>query len=286
MHRLVLCLLFLLGNTAALVAQQTAKELEAFHPAVKSYELLPGVLATPKFRTDDHICEMALQKRLVSRNGIQLDGYMPEGLVDMVVDMATGRGGNMKGYRDKGVITLAGDAKTTTFKLDDFSVEVTERNKNPQGGPTLVVVKWTNWPCSKEPEKDRKQFRAPFELLPGYRMTAGWGIEDGPYGKVWKDGGPTIEYSFDMLGTSDVDSIDKDQEVWREEQTSGINHFVCVFTRSQELVVTLTGPTLANFRAKIRNQRELAEVLLIVLSVDRSSGYPVDPSKVDIIPRK
>jgi len=284
-HKLALCLLFFFGTSAALVAQQTAKELDALRPAGKSYELFPGVLATPRFRADDHICEMALQKQLVSRNGIQLDGYMPEGFVQMAVEMATGYGGNLK-YQDKGVVTLTADAKTTTYKLDDFSVAVTERSKNPQAGPTVVIVKWTNWPCSKEPEKDRKQVRAPFQLLPGYRMTAAMGLEDGPYGKVWKNGGPTIEYNFDRYGSSDVASIQKDQEVWREEQTSGINHFVCVFTRSRELVITLNGPTLANFRAEIHDQRELAEVLLIILSVDRINGYPVDPSKVDIIPRK
>jgi hypothetical protein len=95
---------------------------------------------------------------------------------------------------------------------------------------------------------------------------------------------PTIDYWFNLRASPDVESIPKDQEVWREVQTSGINRFVFVYTRSQELVVSMIYPTIGGFRVKIHNQKDLADALLTILSTDLSRGYPIDPTKIVPMP--
>jgi hypothetical protein len=278
MVRLVLALLSLLGVPAALLAQQTMKEWDAFHTSVTSYEVFPDVLMTAKFTADDEVCEMMFQKQVFTKDGIRLDTYMPESLVKIIVRPWLTR--DLEETKSK--VVLTGGVKTITYLYDYATIVVTERSKNPQSGPTVVVFKWTNRTCrNPKSESGPKEFRSPVNLLSGYRMTALPGFEDGPFGKIWKDGALTIDYGFDLYGQAETDSIPKDQDLWREEQTIGIYHFVCVYTRSQELVVTLNRPTLANFRAKIRNQQDLTEVLLTILSTDRFRGYPIDPSRVD-----
>jgi hypothetical protein len=60
----------------------------------------------------------------------------------------------------------------------------------------------------------------------------------------------------------------------------GENNFVCVYTRSDELVVRVSGRYIANFHAKIQSQKDLAEVLLTILTLDPGHGYPTDPSVI------
>jgi len=131
-----------------------------------------------------------------------------------------------------------------------------------------------------------KDNHVPVRLLPGYKITGYAGFEGDIHGKIWKDGGPTIEYSLvDLYAGDTAGTIPKDQQLWREEQTVGPNHFVCVYTRSNELVVTFSQRAIANFRAKIRDHKDLAEVLLIVLTLDVQNGYELDPSMI-IDPQK
>jgi hypothetical protein len=74
----------------------------------------------------------------------------------------------------------------------------------------------------------------------------------------------------------------QDQVVWRRDEKIGDREFISIYTRSDELVIGVGGhwPPPANFRAKTRNQQELAEVLLMFLSYDPFHGYNADPSAI------
>jgi hypothetical protein len=52
---------------------------------------------------------------------------------------------------------------------------------------------------------------------------------------------------------------------------------VCVFPGSNHIIVSFGPGRLANFSARISNQKDLAEVLLMALSFDEEHGYAVDP---------
>jgi hypothetical protein len=122
--------------------------------------------------------------------------------------------------------------------------------------------------------------RVPLRLLPGYKFKSGPVLEGGSFGAISKVDGPTIDFEVNPYATVAVDSIPKNQLLWREEQFVGKNHFVCVYTRADEIVITVPGPYLANFRAKIHSQKDLADVLLMVLTFDPTNGYPIDPSAI------
>jgi hypothetical protein len=125
-----------------------------------------------------------------------------------------------------------------------------------------------------------KDNRVPFRLLPGYRITGSAGFEGDLHGEIWRDNGPTIRYDIDMAAADDAGSIPKEQQLWSQSQTVGGNKFICVYTRSEELVVRVSGRYIANFHAKIRDEKALAEVLLTILTLDPAPGYVVDPSMI------
>ena len=53
--------------------------------------------------------------------------------------------------------------------------------------------------------------------------------------------------------------------VWRTEQIVGGRKVVCIYTKSNELLITFPG-AMANFYAKVRTQRDVADMMLMVLT--------------------
>ena len=124
---------------------------------------------------------------------------------------------------------------------------------------------------------------APLALLPGYKMQISAGI-DSSAGKIWKDGGPTIDVEF-CCGFGDMaESIDKRQVLWREDQMIDGQPVACVYTKSRELIVSYPRRA-ANFRAKIRNEKDLSEMLLMVLTYDPYKAHSVEPGAIVASPK-
>lgn len=121
--------------------------------------------------------------------------------------------------------------------------------------------------------------RFPLRLLPGYKLQAAAGYDNGPTGKIWKENGPTINFHMGPYFPEETESIKKDQILWREEQIINGQSFTCVYTKSADLVISHQPLPVANFRAKIHSQQELAEILLMVLTFE-PKGYLVDPNAI------
>lgn len=143
-----------------------------------------------------------------------------------------------------------------------------------------LIVAATPTAHGVDPEKEEWKSRSPIHLLPEYRIQVRSDFEGGVHGKIWKQGGPSIAFDVDIYTPSAVDSVEKGQIAWREEQSETPGHVICIYTKSKDLLITFGGPRPANFRSKIRGQRDLAEVLLMVLTFEPINGYPVDPSAI------
>jgi len=115
-------------------------------------------------------------------------------------------------------------------------------------------------------------------LLPGYKMRVFSGI-DSEAGPIREPGGPTNDVEFGCGLGNRAAAIDPSQVLWREEQTMNGQRVGCVFTRSDHFIVSFVSGHLANFSARIRDQKDLAEVLLMALSfdLDEEQGYELDP---------
>jgi hypothetical protein len=121
--------------------------------------------------------------------------------------------------------------------------------------------------------------RSPVRLLPGYKIQLLSAI-DSLGGTIWKDRG--LRITFDIGGHFGVeaDSIDKNDIVWREEQVVSGQQLICVYTKAHHLVVSF--PQLnSNFESKVRSERDVAEMLLMVSTYDQKFPYPTGPENTE-----
>ena len=114
-----------------------------------------------------------------------------------------------------------------------------------------------------------EELRQVMELLPGYQVRLRPGI-DSIGGDLWKDRGLTIHFDLSGNAGNYADSEDvKKQTLWRREQTVNGRKLICVYTKSRDFYATF--PPSTNFFATIRNQEDLADMLLMVLTFHQSS---------------
>jgi hypothetical protein len=130
--------------------------------------------------------------------------------------------------------------------------------------------------------------RSPVRLLPGYRLEITPGIEAGYGVRIWKEGGLSIFGSNGCCFAAEAKSIGKDQLEWQEEQEMNGRHVTLAYTKRQDLVIAFTDNKTsypANFTAHVRDEHDVAETLLMVLTYGPTAGYPVEPGSIVIRPQ-
>jgi hypothetical protein len=114
-------------------------------------------------------------------------------------------------------------------------------------------------------------------LLPGYKIEARNGMEY-PYGKIWKDGGPTINFQVGgQVRSREVDFRDQLEMEggvsWRQQQTVNGHQVICVYTKSNNLIIMF--PYLsANFTAAVGRSQDITDMLLMALTFERPELPP------------
>jgi hypothetical protein len=105
-------------------------------------------------------------------------------------------------------------------------------------------------------------------LLPGFHLDSAKKCLDSCGGRIWKDGGLSISYENGLdAGIYAEAGKNKKDARWTQEQRVNGQRVLIVFTRKKELIISFPdGP--ANFRASVRNDREIAEMLLTVLTFE------------------
>jgi hypothetical protein len=97
----------------------------------------------------------------------------------------------------------------------------------------IVSVAGTVDAQAGEATKEEAISRSPVRLLPGYKLQIIPGV-DAQGGKIWKDGGFTINFfSCCMTGPMAADVIDINQVSWREEQTVQGQVVLCAYNNAQ-----------------------------------------------------
>jgi hypothetical protein len=103
-------------------------------------------------------------------------------------------------------------------------------------------------------------------LLPGYVNTYVKPIDSAAAGSISKVGGLVISYDIGLdAGHYEHNPQWTKRAVWQTEQVVGGKRVVCIYTKSRELLITFPDD-LANFHAKVRNQRDITDMMLMVLT--------------------
>jgi hypothetical protein len=103
-------------------------------------------------------------------------------------------------------------------------------------------------------------------LLPGYADTPMRPLDSAEVGRISKLHGLVITYDIGLsAGHYEVDPKVTRSAVWQTEQITGGRKVVCIYTKSKTLLITFPESS-ANFYAKIHNQRDVAEMMLMILT--------------------
>jgi hypothetical protein len=116
------------------------------YPRFESYEIRPGVLATPKYAGRGGLCEIFIEKRHLQGDTVELEPTMPRELVLEMIDELVPRS-----ERGKATMQLAGfdyidqidGATTITFaEYERVSIQIYRATSGT--GDTAAIVKWKN----------------------------------------------------------------------------------------------------------------------------------------------
>ena len=104
-------------------------------------------------------------------------------------------------------------------------------------------------------------------LLDGYKHQKLQGI-DTRVGKIWKDGGITIQYDIGLLAGNYAQQQRKyqaDQLLWDKQQTWHGQPVELAMTKDRQLYVSFP-ERHANFYGKVQEEQDLVDALLMVLT--------------------
>lgn len=102
-------------------------------------------------------------------------------------------------------------------------------------------------------------------LLPGYTERKGRPI-DSIGGTISRPHGLVMGYDIGIgAGHYELDPRWTKHALWRTEQIINGKKAVCIFTKSKELLIAFPDD-LTNFYAEIHSQRDLADMMLMVLT--------------------
>src|SRR5262249_19980330 len=104
-------------------------------------------------------------------------------------------------------------------------------------------------------------------LLPGYKHKGGMS-EDSLRGKIWKEGGLTIEYDIGDMAGEDGNEEHKPEYVWWREQSINNHPVRIAMTKERKLIVTFTtrSHNPANFWATVKSEEDMTDLLLMALT--------------------
>lgn len=120
---------------------QTSAALEAkYGTPIKAYEIRPGVIMTVDYADDGRACQMAVERRHTTKEGVNLSSTLPDRLVKELIDElvpAAERGQESKFYG----LTIY-PMGVTDYSYENASIKF-------YGGEVLII-NWENRGCKKD----------------------------------------------------------------------------------------------------------------------------------------
>jgi hypothetical protein len=138
---------FLVAGIVSIAWGQTSADLSAKYRPVTSYEVRPGVVMTPSYAADGQVCEMVLEKRQKSENGVVFSTSFSEqevkDLVDELVPEAE-RGRNLTKPLNS---TVDGGFITTEYTYENVLVHVYGITRPAPSGNRVIAITWPRNGC-------------------------------------------------------------------------------------------------------------------------------------------
>jgi hypothetical protein len=132
-----------LGLTALSV--YSAQHLQSRYTRVESYEVRPDVLATPKYGANGSLCEIAIEKRHVQRDVVDLGATIPHEVTLQIIDelappFKRGKRTGALGKFDYEMIS--GTSGVTVLDYENVTGQIFRETSG--SGDTAIILRWKN----------------------------------------------------------------------------------------------------------------------------------------------
>jgi hypothetical protein len=123
---------------------------------VESYEIRPGVLATPKYARNGALCQISIEKRHVQDASVDLGSTIPHKLsLEMIEELAppSERGrADLQFAGSDYIYAGSGSMEIATADYKNILVQIFKTRSDP--GDTAVILKWKN--ACDTPQKSKR----------------------------------------------------------------------------------------------------------------------------------
>jgi hypothetical protein len=140
MKRRLLFASVLLTFSCLCASGQTSASLEAkYGPPIKAYEIRPGVLMTVDYADDGRACQMVIERRHTTKEGVNLDSTLSVRLVKELIDElvpVAERGDESKFYG----LTIY-PTEVTNYSYENASIHLY--------GNKALIIEWENRGCKR-----------------------------------------------------------------------------------------------------------------------------------------
>jgi len=147
-NKTALVLILLLGFAAPSRSQSDA-DLSSEYSVVKSFEVRPGILMTPKYTADGQVWEMSFERQHAPKSGAQLDSIISDKSANDIVDQLVPPSVRGKGSNSSAISTT-GFGGTIIYDYENVSVTFFIAADQPRAGTLAVVITWKNRTCRNE----------------------------------------------------------------------------------------------------------------------------------------
>ena len=141
--------ILLLASFGVVVHGQTVRDLESkYGQPIESFEIRPGVMMTVTYGADGQACEMSIQRRLASKEGVKLNFTLEPKLVDELIDelapiASRGERKNKSAFET----TISGDLMITDRYYENVTISMAGSVRE---GYMVLIIKQKQRQCGRQ----------------------------------------------------------------------------------------------------------------------------------------
>ena len=142
----------------AALSAHPAKELQSRYRRVESYEIRPGILATPTYGDTGQLCKLSVEKRHVQADVVEMSPTMPSKLTHEIIDELAPDSERGRRTRASGPFdyeTISGSVAVLLLDYENVSVQIYRDRSG--SGDTAVILKWKKSACGSYSEPNPKR---------------------------------------------------------------------------------------------------------------------------------
>lgn len=140
-------------------APQKAADFDAKYQPIRSYAVRPDVLMIPKYTADGDVCELVLEPKHETPEGIQLGVFLSDALVQQLFDELvpdSEKGKKVPGFYVFGNTgSVNGSTTNIEYRYENVILELYGTVRPKPAGNVVAVIKWTHRKCQQKRESDR-----------------------------------------------------------------------------------------------------------------------------------